>query len=98
MFLKDTDGDDVADVRQVLFSGWSTDDTHGGPSNLHYGHDNWYYGMVGYAGFSGTVGGEQHQFHSGFFRFRVDPAADGLARRATGVLAHDEQQRLGPGH
>ena len=37
LFLKDTDGDDKADVRKVLFTGWGTDDTHAGPSNLRYG-------------------------------------------------------------
>ena len=56
LFLKDTDGDGKADVRQVLFTGWGTGDTHAGPSNLRYGLDNWIYGMCGYSGFSGTVG------------------------------------------
>ena len=40
LFLKDTDGDDKADVREVLLSGWGTGDTHAGPSNLRYGLDN----------------------------------------------------------
>jgi hypothetical protein len=40
-----------------------------GPSNLRYGLDNWIYGMVGYAGFEGQVGGERHSFRQGFFRF-----------------------------
>jgi putative membrane-bound dehydrogenase-like protein len=72
LFLKDTDGDDVADERTTLFTGWSTRDTHAGPSNLHYGLDNWIYGIVGYSGFQGTVGGERHSFSSGFYRFRPD--------------------------
>lgn len=72
LFLQDTDGDGVADVRQVLFTGWGTKDTHAGPSNLHLGPDNWIYGIVGYSGFAGTVGGEQHTFKQGFFRFRPD--------------------------
>lgn len=72
LFLKDTNGDDVADERRVLFSGWATNDTHAGPSSLHYGFDNWIYGMVGYAGFNGTVGGEQHNFRQGFYRFKPD--------------------------
>jgi putative membrane-bound dehydrogenase-like protein len=72
LFLKDTDGDDVADIRQVLFSGWSTSDTHAGPSNLRWGLDNWIWGMVGYAGFDGTVGGERHSFRQGFYRFKPD--------------------------
>lgn len=54
LFLKDTDGDDKADVRQVLFTGWSVGDTHAGPSNLVWGLDNWLYGIVGYSGFEGS--------------------------------------------
>lgn len=72
LLLSDTDGDDVADKRQVLFTGWGTNDTHAGPSNLHYGHDNWIYGIVGYSGFNGTVGGERLSFRSGFYRFKPD--------------------------
>jgi putative membrane-bound dehydrogenase-like protein len=72
LFLKDRDGDDVADERSVLFTGWSTRDTHAGPSNLHWGLDNWIYGIVGYSGFNGTVGGERLAFGSGFYRFRPD--------------------------
>jgi putative membrane-bound dehydrogenase-like protein len=71
LFLKDTDGDDRADIRKVLFTGWSTEDTHAGPSNLQYGLDNWFYGMVGYSGFEGEVAGEQHSFRTGFFRFKL---------------------------
>ncbi len=72
LFLKDTDGDDRADQRQVLFTGWNTRDTHAGPSNLRYGFDNWIYGMVGYSGFRGKVGGQDHDFRTGFFRFLPD--------------------------
>src|SRR5262249_36565384 len=72
LFLKDTDGDDVADVRQVLFTGWSTSDTHAGPSNLQYGLDNWLYGIVGYAGYRGTIGGPRHDFRQGFHRLKPD--------------------------
>lgn len=77
LFLKDTDGDDHADVREILFTGWSVDDTHAGPSNLRYGFDNWYYGMVGYAGFEGTVAGEDLRFRQGFYRFHLAPPAEG---------------------
>lgn len=72
LFLADTDGDDKADVRKVLFTGWGTGDTHAGPSNLTYGFDGWIYGMVGYSGFRGEVGGETHRFGQGFFRFTPD--------------------------
>ncbi|MBX9678562.1 MAG: ThuA domain-containing protein [Gemmataceae bacterium] len=72
LLLKDTDGDGVADERKILFTGWSTGDTHAGPSNLTYGLDNWLYGMVGYAGFKGEVGGESHDFRTGFYRLKPD--------------------------
>ena len=72
LFLEDTDGDDRADVRRVLFSGWSTGDTHAGPSNMRWGFDNWVWGIVGYSGFNGRIGKEQHRFSTGFYRFRPD--------------------------
>ena len=72
LFLQDLDGDDKADVRETLFTGWGTGDTHAGPSNLRYGLDNWLYGIVGYSGFSGTIGGEAHQFRQGIYRFKPD--------------------------
>lgn len=72
LFLKDTDGDDKADVREVLFTGWGTGDTHAGPSNLRWGFDNWLWGIMGYSGFRGTVGGEEHTARQGFYRFKTD--------------------------
>ncbi|MDR8390197.1 ThuA domain-containing protein [Aliifodinibius sp. S!AR15-10] len=72
LFLKDTDGDDKADVRKVLFEGWSQYDTHAGPNNLSYGLDNWIWGTLGYSGFEGTVGGEKHEFRMGTYRFKKD--------------------------
>ncbi len=72
LFLQDTDGDDVADKRTILFTGWNTGDTHAGPNNLHYGLDNWLYGMVGYSGFTGEIGGEKFNFRQGFFRMKPD--------------------------
>lgn len=75
LFLKDTTGDDRADVREVLFTGWGTSDTHAGPSNLRYGLDNWFYGIVGYSAFDGTVGGVRHRFGQGIFRFAPDGQA-----------------------
>jgi putative membrane-bound dehydrogenase-like protein len=72
LFLKDTDGDGKADLRQVLFTGWGTGDTHAGPSNLRYGFDNWLYGMVGYSAFNGTVADEQLNFRQGLYRFKLE--------------------------
>ncbi len=74
LFLKDTNRDDVADEKKILFSGFGTFDTHAGPSNLHYGFDNWIWGAVGYSGFKGVVGKSKDtiQFGQAFFRFKPD--------------------------
>lgn len=72
LYLKDEDGDDQADLKKVLFTGWGIRDTHAGPSNLRFGIDNWIYGAVGYSRFIGDVGGERHNFGNGIFRFRPD--------------------------
>ena len=89
LFLKDTNGDDKADVRETLFSGWGTCDTHAGPSNLRYGFDNWIWGTVGYSGFNGKIGGKETQVRPG----RLPHEA---RRHGTGIPDDDEQQHLGP--
>ncbi|MGH7573737.1 MAG: PVC-type heme-binding CxxCH protein, partial [Longimicrobiales bacterium] len=84
LFFPDVDGDDRADERQVLSTGWPRNDTHGTPSNLRYGFDNQVWGSVGYNGFRGTVGGvtyERGDFGSGYFRFPADGSSlDYVAR------------------
>ncbi|MEO7189701.1 MAG: PVC-type heme-binding CxxCH protein [Vicinamibacterales bacterium] len=70
--LKDTNGDDKADVRQTLMTGWSTRDTHALASNLKYGLDNWIWGAVGYSGFNGIVGGQALTFNQALYRFSPD--------------------------
>jgi putative membrane-bound dehydrogenase-like protein len=72
LFLKDTDGDDKADVRKIIIDGWGTFDTHAGPSNLKYGFDNHIWGVVGYSGFEGTIAGENRKFNQGVYRFKPD--------------------------
>ena len=73
LFLQDTDGDDKADVKKILFTGFGTSDTHAGPSNLHYGFDNWVYGSVGYSGFKGKFGqADSLDFGQALFRFKPD--------------------------
>jgi uncharacterized protein len=83
LFLKDTTADDRADVRQEIITGWSVADTHGGPSNLVYGFDNWIWGSVGDAGFDGTIGGKQMQFADAIYRFRPDGSALEIVTRFT---------------
>ncbi|GAB3921024.1 PVC-type heme-binding CxxCH protein [Mucilaginibacter myungsuensis] len=72
IFLKDSDGDDKADVREKIVSGFGTFDTHAGPSNLKYGFDNKIWATVGYSGFKGTVGGQRFDFNQAAFRFTAD--------------------------
>jgi putative membrane-bound dehydrogenase-like protein len=78
IYLKDTDGDDRADERTTLISGWNMNDTHGEVSNFQYGLDNWIWAMQGYNSstpkYVSTEGQEQEgpSFRQGFFRFRLD--------------------------
>lgn len=72
LYLKDTDGDDVADVRETIIEGWGVYDTHAGPSNLQMGIDNKIYGVVGYSGFAGKIFGKEEEFRQGLYRFDTD--------------------------
>ncbi|MCM4165728.1 MULTISPECIES: PVC-type heme-binding CxxCH protein [unclassified Arenibacter] len=72
LFLKDTDGDDKADVKEMVMDGWGVFDTHAGPSNLQGGIDNNIYGVVGYSGFKGSISGEDFEFGQGIYRFDSD--------------------------
>ena len=75
LFLKDSNGDDKADVREEIMIGWGIGDTHAQANNLHYGYDNWLYGCVGYSAFDGTIGGERKRFTQGTYRFKADGSA-----------------------
>ncbi|MCF2491905.1 PVC-type heme-binding CxxCH protein [Dyadobacter chenhuakuii] len=72
VFMKDTNGDDVADVRDVIMTGWGKNDTHAGPSNLQYGFDNKIWGVLGYSGFKGTIDGKKMNFSQGVYHFKPD--------------------------
>ena len=85
LYFKDTDGDDKADLRKVLISGWGMGDTHGEVSNFQYGLDNWYYAMQGYNDSTPvlTDGRKVTSFRQGFFRFKVEEAAGTAAGSRT---------------
>jgi uncharacterized protein len=72
VFLKDTNGDDKADVREKLISGWGKADTHAGPSSLQYGFNNKIWGVVGYSGFTGPLEGKNLKFIQGVYTFNPD--------------------------
>jgi putative membrane-bound dehydrogenase-like protein len=69
LFLKDTNGDDIADIRQEFIKGWGKNDTHAQASNLRYGVDNSIWGVVGYSGFNGVVGNDTLRFSNALYRF-----------------------------
>ena len=72
VFMKDTNGDDKADIRQNILSGFGKNDTHAGPSNLQYGFDNKIWGVLGYSGFNGILNGKSVRFAQGVYRFNSD--------------------------
>lgn len=70
VYLKDTDGDDRADLRKTVISGWAMGDTHGGVSNFLYGLDNRYWAMQGYNDSHPEYAGGRHRgFRQGPFNF-----------------------------
>ncbi len=68
-FLKDTDGDNRADVIEKINTGWGIGDLHGGPSNLKYSFDNKIYGCVGGGGHWSD---ETGRFSAGIWRMDAD--------------------------
>lgn len=86
IYLKDTDGDDSADFRQVLITGWAMGDTHGGVGNFQYGPDNWIWGMQGYNNSTPVINGDkQMSFRQGFWRFKVKSGAADLTTPAFAI-------------
>lgn len=53
VYLKDTTGDGVADIRRTVFTGFGTDKSEDIVNNLKWGMDHWIYGTTSYNG--GTV-------------------------------------------
>ena len=72
LYFKDTDGDDVADVREVLNSKWGTRDSHAGPSNLRYGFDNNIWGTVGYSAWDGPDWDKGGYFAQAVYKMNPD--------------------------
>jgi putative membrane-bound dehydrogenase-like protein len=83
LFLKDTTGDDRADVREEIMTGWSVADTHSGPSNLEYGFDNRIWGVAGDAGFDGELDGRRLRFEDALYRFDPDGSDFEIVARFT---------------
>ncbi|MEK0448634.1 MAG: hypothetical protein RL088_902 [Verrucomicrobiota bacterium] len=83
LFLKDTDGDDVADVRQVILQGVDFADTHHGANNLIMGPDGaiyWQSGVFLVHNFEHPWGPSLNAKTSAMFRF--DPRRSSIAVHA----------------
>jgi len=77
LFLADRDGDGVAEIREPLYEGFKVGILERNINAPQWGHDDWIYvhGSVGYSGFAGEVGGKQHEFRMGTYRFKADGSA-----------------------
>ncbi len=75
-YLRDTDGDDVCDQRDIVLGPFDTTrDTHGMVNSLRMGDDGWIYANHGFNNQSTVAGADGHKIvmHSGnTFRFRPD--------------------------
>jgi len=83
IFLKDTDGDDIADVREIVLQGFGTSDTHHAANNLVYGPDGgiyWQSGVFLVNNFEHPWGKSLNTGASAMFRF--DPRRHTVAYHA----------------
>jgi putative heme-binding domain-containing protein len=75
-FFRDTDGDGRADVREVLYSGFGSRDTHGMTNSFRRGYDGWLYATHGFnneSNIKAAHGDSSVRLVSGnIYRMRVD--------------------------
>lgn len=84
LFLKDTDGDDKADVQTILLQGLDSADTHHGANNLIYGPDGglyWQSGVFMQHNYEHPWGPSLQANASAMYRF--DPRRFTIAMHAT---------------
>ncbi|WP_229311657.1 PVC-type heme-binding CxxCH protein [Larkinella rosea] len=76
LFLKDTTGDNRADIREVLFTGFFANNSEAQITSLRYGIDNWIYannnGQEGQIRFNRKPNAPALTVNGGDFRFRLD--------------------------
>ena len=86
-FLKDTTGDDRADVKEVLFSGFFENNSEAQITNLRFSIDNWIYaanfGQPGEVTFVRNQEAPALSMRGGDFRFRLDRGQFELATGPT---------------
>ncbi len=72
LFMQDSNGDDRADRREVVVTGFGRDDTHELPNSLTWGPDGCLYGLNGVFNQSHITQGDR-QFDFTCALFRIDP-------------------------
>lgn len=73
IYMEDTDGDQQADVRKVLLTGFATHNAQARVNSLRWGLDNWVYGSCGlFGGTIKTFAGREVELGGRDFRFRPD--------------------------
>lgn len=89
MFMKDTDGDDVADVKVELLDGFASDDTHHAISAFEWGHGGLLYMMEGIS-LSTTVETPWGPFrnHNTSACYKLDPKTLKLALHVSPCFAN----------
>lgn len=84
-YLRDSDGDDQVDQREVLYGPFDTsNDTHGMCNSFTLGDDGWIYACHGFSNRSEVSGRDGHEItmHSGnVFRFKPDGSRIELVSR-----------------
>lgn len=76
LYIKDTDGDFKADIREVLFTGFFSKNSEAQITCMRYGVDNWIYannhGQGGMITYKKKPGAAALNISGGDFRFRLD--------------------------
>ncbi len=83
LYAEDVDGDDRADIKRVLFSGFGVDNYQGRINSLTYGLDGWVYGSCGLFGGEIKSFADNEAFPLGDRDFRIQPDS-GAIEPATG--------------
>jgi putative membrane-bound dehydrogenase-like protein len=73
IYLEDTDGDGIADVRKTLLTGFETHNAQARVNSLRWGLDNWLYGSCGlFGGRIRSSSGAELELGASDFRFRPE--------------------------
>ena len=78
LWIRDTNGDGVADKVEVLYTGFGTGDTHAVINNFRWGLDGWIYSAIGYSAGNPRSGDGSKDFGrvtAGIIRFKPDGSA-----------------------